>query len=77
MIEERTEKDSAEEIANDIQQNSTTNPKMKTERDYLKQIADDIHLIKTIILVFAIISILSVFGILIYIVNIFSQFPIK
>ena len=48
-----------------------------TEKDYLKQIADDIHLIKIIILVFAVLSILSLFGILIYIVNFFSQFPIK
>ena len=50
--------------------------KRMTEKDYLKQIADDIHLIKIIILVFAAVSILSVLGILIYMVSIFSQFPI-
>ena len=50
--------------------------KRMTEKDYLKQMADDIHLIKIIILVFAAVSVLSVLGILIYMVSIFSQFPI-
>ena len=47
-----------------------------TEKDYLKQMADDIHLIKIIILVFAAVSVLSVLGILIYMVSIFSQLHI-
>ena len=76
-IEEVTKKDYSEEVADDIQQNATTSLEKRTERDYLKQIADDIHLIKIIILVFAVLSVLSVLGTLIYIVNIFSQFPIK
>lgn len=50
--------------------------KRMTEKDYLKQMADDIHLIKIIILVFAAVSVLSVLGILIYMVSIFSQLHI-
>lgn len=48
-----------------------------TEKDYLKQMADDIHIIKIVIIVFAIITalsmLISVFSLL-ALVNVFSKF---
>ena len=45
-----------------------------TNKDYLKQIADDIHLIKIVVIAFAAVSILTTLFTLIYLANIFSHF---
>ena len=45
-----------------------------TDKDYLKQIADDIHLIKIVVIAFAAVSILTTLFTLIYLANIFSHF---
>lgn len=74
MIEKMTDEHSLKNISNESPQ--ATSIENRTEKDYLKQIADDIHLIKIIILVFAAVSVLSVLGILIYMVSIFSQLHI-